>query len=59
MCAIYLVRLFCKKKKKLQNYRGKNDIVRGLNDKQTTPDSSVYLRGDVIKAGLRATRFVK
>ena len=56
MCAIYLVRLFCEK---LQNYRGKNDIVRGLNDKQTTPDSSVYLRGDVIKAGLRATRFVK
>ena len=45
--------------KKLQNYKGKNDIVRGLNDKQTTPDSSVYLRGDVIKAGLRATRFVK
>ena len=58
MCAIYLVRLFCKKKK-LQNYKGKNDIVRGLNDKQTTPDSSVYLRGDVIKAALRATRFVK
>ena len=58
MCAIYLVRLFCKKKK-LQNYKGKNDIVRGLNDKQTMPDSSVYLRGDVIKAGLRATRFVK
>ena len=43
----------------MQNYKGKNDIVRGLNDKQTTPDSSVYLRGDVIKAGLRATRFVK
>ena len=58
MCAIYLVRLFCKKKK-LQNYKGKNDIVRGLNDKQTTPDSSVYLRGDVIKAGLRAARFLK
>ena len=45
--------------KKLQNYKGKNDIVRGLNDKQTTPDSSVYLWGDVITAGLRATRFVK
>ena len=26
--------------------------------KKTTPDSSVYLRGDVIKAGLRAARFV-
>ena len=57
MRAIYLVRLFCKKK--LQNYKGKNDIVICLNDKQTTPDSSVYLWGDVITAGLRATRFVK
>ena len=45
--------------KKLQNYKGKNDIVICLNDKQTTPDSSVYLRGDVIKARLRATRFAK
>ena len=57
MRAIYLVRLFCKKK--LQNYKGKNDIVICLNDKKTTPDSSVYLWGDVITAGLRATRFVK
>ena len=44
MSAIFLVRLF----KKLQNYnqnRAKNDMNsdRGLNDKQTTPDSYVYL----------------
>ena len=44
MSAICLVRIF----KKLQNYnqnRAKNDMNsdQGLNDKQTTPDSSVYL----------------
>ena len=58
MSAIYHVRLFCKKTAELYVKWGKNDIVRGLNDKKSTPDSSVYLRGDVIKAGLRAARFV-
>ena len=32
--------------------------ARALNDKQTTPDSSVYLGGD-LNAALRANRFVK
>ena len=32
--------------------------ARALNNKQTTPDSSIYLGGDV-NAGLRANRFVK
>ena len=33
--------LFCK------NCRIRSNVLRGLNDKQTTSDSSVYLGGDV------------
>ena len=50
MRLICFLRLFCKK-----NCRNDINSVRGLNDKQTTPDSSVYLLDNVKKAGLRAT----
>ena len=52
MTAICSVILSCKKK--LQNW-GKLGInsVLGLNDKQTMPDSSIYLKGECKKAGLR------
>ena len=52
MTAICPVILSCKTK--LQNW-GKLGInsVLGLNDKQTMPDSSVYLKGECKKAGLR------
>ena len=33
--------LFCK------NCRIRSNVLRGLNDKKTTPDSSVYLGGDI------------
>ena len=53
------LRLFCKKTAELyvSLTEGKTDInsLRGLNDKRTTPDSSVYLLDNVKKAGLRAT----
>ena len=48
MSVICLVRLFCKNGKIISKIGEKmTNSLRGLNDKQTTPDSSVYLGGDV------------
>ena len=52
MTAICPVILSCKTKLQIWGKLGINSVL-GLNDKQTLPDSSVYLKGECKKAGLR------
>ena len=51
MTAICPVILSCKTKQQIWGKLGITSVL-GLNDKQTLPDSSVYLKGECKKAGL-------